>query len=81
MRITNYQDLAQEKSNENQTIYLRVSTAAKMEIVVFVPSHEEMKHFLIKFTPEILKKISDESMIDYSGELDYINVQKLIRNK
>ena len=52
-----------------------------MEIVVFVPSHEEMKHFLIKVTPEILKKVNDESMIDFSEELDYINIQRRIKKK
>ena len=38
-----------------------------------------MKHFVIKVTPEILKKINDESLVDFSEELDYINVQKLIK--
>ena len=40
-----------------------------------------MKHFLIKVTPEILKKVNDESMIDFSEEIGYINIQSLIKKE
>ena len=40
-----------------------------------------MKHFLIKVTPEILKKVNDERIIDFSEELDYINIQRRIKKK
>lgn len=50
------------------------------EIALYVP--EELKYYMIKVHPQLLTKIANKQEdFDYSEEIDYVCISKLIKKK